>query len=94
MVVTEALARGVPVLASDVGGVSEALGRDADGLPPGLLVPTGDVASLARAVRDWLERRVSAGSAPRLGRQATSDVDRLGRHGSALVTCVLEEVAA
>ena len=31
MVVTEALARGVPVVASDVGGVGEALGHGADG---------------------------------------------------------------
>jgi glycosyltransferase involved in cell wall biosynthesis len=48
MVVTEALARGLPVIASDVGGVSEALG---DG---GLLVPTGDPAALGAALRRWL----------------------------------------
>ena len=35
MVVTEALARGVPVLAADVGGVTEALGHGADGTRPG-----------------------------------------------------------
>jgi glycosyltransferase involved in cell wall biosynthesis len=49
MVVTEALARGVPVIATDVGGVSEALG---DG---GLLVPAGDPAALGAALRSWLE---------------------------------------
>jgi glycosyltransferase involved in cell wall biosynthesis len=48
MVVTEALARGVPVLATDVGGVTEALG---DG---GLLVPAGDPAALGAALRRWL----------------------------------------
>ena len=48
MVVTEALARGVPVIATDVGGVSEALG---DG---GLLVPPGDPAALGAALRRWL----------------------------------------
>jgi glycosyltransferase involved in cell wall biosynthesis len=48
MVVTEALARGVPVVATDVGGVSEALG---DG---GLLVPPGDPAALGAALRAWL----------------------------------------
>ena len=93
MVVTEALARGVPVLASDVGGVSEALGRDADGLPPGLLVPTGDVASLARAVRDWLSdaslRGVLRASAAKRRRTLTGWDDTAQR-----VTCVLEEVAA
>jgi glycosyltransferase involved in cell wall biosynthesis len=48
MVVTEALAHGVPVVATDVGGVSEALG---DG---GLLVPPGDPAALGAALRAWL----------------------------------------
>ena len=43
MVVTEALARGLPVLATDVGGVSEALGRAPDGSRPGLLTPADDV---------------------------------------------------
>jgi glycosyltransferase involved in cell wall biosynthesis len=50
MVVTEALARGLPVVATDVGGVPEALG---DG--PGLLVPPGDPVALAAALRAWLE---------------------------------------
>jgi glycosyltransferase involved in cell wall biosynthesis len=49
MVITEALARGVPVVASDVGGVREALGRG------GLLVPPGDPLTLATALRRWLE---------------------------------------
>ena len=39
MVVTEALSRGIPVIASDVGGVPEALGAAADGTRPGVLVP-------------------------------------------------------
>jgi glycosyltransferase involved in cell wall biosynthesis len=54
MVVTEALARGLPVVASDVGGVPEALGRTADGDRPGVLVPAGDPVALAGAVRTWL----------------------------------------
>ncbi|MQY03597.1 glycosyltransferase family 4 protein [Actinomadura macrotermitis] len=48
MVVTEALARGVPVLASDVGGVPEALGG------AGLLAPPDDVPALSAALRRWL----------------------------------------
>ncbi|NUR72167.1 MAG: glycosyltransferase family 4 protein [Hamadaea sp.] len=48
MVIAEALARGMPVVATDVGGVPEALGRG------GLLVPPDDPASFARAVRAWL----------------------------------------
>ncbi|MBO0870368.1 MAG: glycosyltransferase family 4 protein [Micromonosporaceae bacterium] len=54
MVVTEALARGVPVLATEVGGVPEALGRAPDGGLPGLLVPPGEPDALARALRAWL----------------------------------------
>ena len=54
MVVTEALARGVPVVASDVGGLREALGVTADGTRPGLLVPAGDASALASALRGWL----------------------------------------
>jgi glycosyltransferase involved in cell wall biosynthesis len=55
MVVTEALARGVPVLATEVGGVTEALGCGDDGTRPGLLVPPGDPAALGAALRAWLE---------------------------------------
>ncbi len=55
MVVTEALSRGLPVLATEVGGVSEALGCGEDGTRPGLLVPPGDPAALAAALRAWLE---------------------------------------
>ena len=54
MVVTEALARGLPVIATEVGGVPEALGRAADGSTPGLLAPPDDPAALARALRRWL----------------------------------------
>ena len=54
MVVTEALARGLPVIAAEVGGVPEALGRDRDGVAPGLLVPSGDAGALGAALRAWL----------------------------------------
>ncbi|MFG1841640.1 glycosyltransferase family 4 protein [Micromonospora sp. NPDC049175] len=54
MVVTEALARGLPVLTTRVGGLPEALGRTADGDLPGLLVPPDDPAALAGALSWWL----------------------------------------
>lgn len=54
MVVTEALARGIPVLATAVGGVPEALGRAPGGGVPGLLVPPEDPSALAAALRRWL----------------------------------------
>ena len=54
MVVTEALARALPVLATDVGGIPEALGVARSGRRPGLLVPDGDVHALADTLRRWL----------------------------------------
>ncbi|GED83636.1 glycosyltransferase family 4 protein [Streptomyces sp. 6-11-2] len=53
MAVTEALARGIPVLATDVGGVGEAVGRAPDGGVPGMLVPPEDPAALAAELRGW-----------------------------------------
>ena len=62
MVVAEALAHGLPVIATQVGGVPEALGQAADGTRPGLLVPVDDVAALAGAIRSWLtEPKLRAG---------------------------------
>ena len=48
MVVTEALARGIPVVAGDVGGVREAL------VGAGVLVPPGDAGALRAALERWL----------------------------------------
>jgi glycosyltransferase involved in cell wall biosynthesis len=56
MVVTEALARGVPVVAAAAGGVAEAVGHDSGGNRPGLLVPPEDAAALSRGLRTWLCR--------------------------------------
>lgn len=54
MVVAEALARGVPVVASRVGGVPATLGHAADGSRPGRLVAPDDPAALATALGRWL----------------------------------------
>lgn len=92
MVVTEALARGLPVVATDVGGMPEALGGVTDGVLPGLLVPPGDAAAFAAALRLWLDdddlrRRLrSAARARRESLPAWSETSaRIGR--------VLAEVA-
>src|SRR6202020_111021 len=55
MTVTEALAHGLPVIATTVGGLPEAFGSTADGTGPGQLIPAGDPAALAAALRDWLD---------------------------------------
>lgn len=54
MVVTEALGFGLPVIATAVGGLPDALGSTSDGRRPGLLVPRDDPAALAGALKSWL----------------------------------------
>ncbi|MCK1819602.1 glycosyltransferase family 4 protein [Streptomyces sp. XM83C] len=70
MAVTEALARGIPVLATDVGGLPEAVGRAPDGGVPGILVPPEDPAALAAELRGWfgeadVRRRLKAAARAR-----------------------------
>ena len=66
MVVTEALARGLPVLATEVGGVTEALGHGDDGTRPGLLGPARRRGGPRRRAADLARRRRAAGApAPR-----------------------------
>jgi glycosyltransferase involved in cell wall biosynthesis len=92
MVVTEALARGLPVVAAEVGGVPEALGHGADGSRPGLLVPPGDSAALGAALRTWLE---DAGLRRRLRRAASERRQSLSRWSAttSVLECVLAGVA-
>ena len=61
--VLEAMAAGVPIIASDVGGMRELLGET------GSIVPSGDVASLRKAIAELLS--------PGSGRQALGDAARV-----------------
>jgi Glycosyl transferases group 1 len=93
MVVTEALARGLPVIATSVGGVPEALGQAADGRRPGLLVPPDDHHALGLAIAGWLDdpdRRAEWQDAARNRRQG------LGRWPEtfATISAAISELAA
>ncbi|WP_307850657.1 glycosyltransferase family 4 protein [Micromonospora sp. H61] len=92
MVVTEALARGLPVLTTEVGGLPEALGHAPGGERPGLLVPPGDPAALAAALIRWLDDDALRA---RLRRAALARRDTLTDWPvtSALLAGVLKEVA-
>ncbi|WP_028645504.1 glycosyltransferase family 4 protein [Nocardioides sp. URHA0020] len=87
MVVTEALAHGVPVIVSDVGGVREAARRAA------VLVPPGDAEALTDALRRWLtdaDHRAALRAAARARRTALADWSLT----TALVAGALEEAAS
>jgi glycosyltransferase involved in cell wall biosynthesis len=74
MVVTEALARGIPAVVAE-GGPAEALGVDAEGNRPGVVIPAGDVDALSRELRLWLtddNHRAALRDVARAGR-ATMD---------------------
>ena len=88
MVVTEALARGLPVVAAEVGGVPEALGHGADGTRPGLLVPPDDPAALARRAAGLA--RATPSLRPRLRRAARER--RASLSGWSTTTSVVADV--
>ena len=73
MVVAEALARGIPVVGTRTGAIPDLVGADA-----GLLVPPGDEAALAEALRSVLDdpslrARLQAGAREARGRLPTWD---------------------
>lgn len=93
MAVVEALAHGLPVVATSVGGVPEALGRGPVGGLPGMLVPAEDPRALAGALRAWLD---DPGLRERLEYAAARRRHTLRRWDDTVtdVAAVLERVAA
>jgi glycosyltransferase involved in cell wall biosynthesis len=102
MVITEALARGIPVIASAVGGTSEAMGgtgpalgqsnQTAHAARPGLLIPPGDPFALREALRQWLDGpalRASLRLAAQEARSTLSDWTKTTQ----IVTSVLAQEA-
>jgi glycosyltransferase involved in cell wall biosynthesis len=78
MVVTEALARGIPVLTTAVDALPDTLGHAPDGGLPGILVPADDVAALTEALRgyltqEWLRDRLRAAARERRSELADWD---------------------
>jgi glycosyltransferase involved in cell wall biosynthesis len=74
MAVAEALAAGLPVIATPTGAIPQLVGDSA-----GILVPAGDVAALAAAIRRVVEdrdlrERLAAGAARVRGRLPGWDV--------------------
>ncbi|HEY3082185.1 MAG TPA: glycosyltransferase [Chloroflexota bacterium] len=88
--VIEALACGVPVVATAVGGIPEQVRSLAHEHPTGILTPPGDAAALARAVTDLLRDPALRG---RLTANAAADAaDRfdLGRQADAYLSWYAE----
>jgi glycosyl transferase family 1 len=75
MVVTEALARGVPVLTSAVDALPDTLGRTHDGTVPGMLVPPGDAAALSAALRTYLTDSSLRGRLHEAARERRRELD-------------------
>ncbi|HET9142373.1 glycosyltransferase family 4 protein [Actinophytocola sp.] len=94
MVVTEALARGLPVLATAAGALPDTLGQGPDGELPGILVPPGDVPALAEGLRQFLTQarlRNRLRNAARDRRQSLEDWDAAARRLAAVLTRLWRE---
>jgi glycosyltransferase involved in cell wall biosynthesis len=92
MVVAEAVARALPVVATRVGGVPEALGQASGDSLPGLLVSPGDATAFAAALRDWLDDAALRQRLRAAARQRSGTVTRWS-DTSARLSRVLAEVA-
>jgi glycosyltransferase involved in cell wall biosynthesis len=88
--VTEAMAAGLPVVATDVGGIPELV---VDGLT-GRLVPPGDAVALGRALLDMLDEPTRAAECGRAGRHRIEQKYSMDRMVDRFATLYLSELAA
>ncbi len=86
MVVTEALARGIPVLTSDVDALPDTLGHAPDGSVPGILVPPGDATALSEALRRYLTDASLRGRLRESARERRRDLEDWNAAGHRLAT--------
>ncbi|GGM23769.1 glycosyl transferase [Micromonospora sonchi] len=93
MVVTEALARGIPVLATAVGGLPDTLGHTVAGDRPGLLVPPEDPATLATALRQWLDDAALRADLRRAAAQRRATLDDWTSTTTRITTALKEAMA-
>ena len=90
MAVSEALAHGVPVLASGVGGIPEAIGRSA---AAAMIVPPEDPWALEVVLRQWWARPARRGELKAAALEARGDAPPWSTT-TAIVASALAEVAA
>ena len=86
MAILEAMAAGVPVIATSVGGAGEVITSGQDGL----LIPPGDAQSLAEAIKDALRHRAKYLEMARIGRERVRQNFSQEKHMEALQTLYLQ----
>ncbi len=94
MVVTESLSHGVPVLATAVGGIAEALGETPAGRRPGILVAPGDPAALASGLRRWFGDEGLRQTLREAARQRRETLPSWTTTGAAVTRALADAVAA
>jgi glycosyltransferase involved in cell wall biosynthesis len=94
MVLAEALAHGLPVVATSVGGVAEAVGVDDNGMIPGILPPPNDTAAFGRALRTWLSDPGLRSRLRRRARERRATLAGWGSTAAALAGVLAEAVDA
>lgn len=88
MVVAEALARGIPVLASATGGIPEAIG----GSEAGVIVPREDPRAIATVLRQWWASSARRGELKAAALKAR-DAARPWSTTTAIIACTLAQTA-